>query len=61
TGSVTNMSGMFYFAGYSATTWDIGNISGWNVTKVTRHTDFINLNSNSANASVVNNQPNWPN
>ena len=59
TGSVTTMQSMFQNAGYSATTWDIGNISGWNVTKVTRHTDFINLNSNGTNASVVNNQPNW--
>jgi hypothetical protein len=51
---------MFSNAGYNATTWDIGNISGWNVTKVTKHGNFIYLNSNSTNASVVNNQPNWP-
>ena len=38
TSSVTNMSGMFQNAGYSAT-WSL-NCSGWNVNKVTSHTDF---------------------
>jgi len=28
---VTNMSSMFFYAGYSATTWSVGDLSGWNV------------------------------
>lgn len=59
TKNVTNMSGMFNDAGYNATTWDIGDISGWIVSNVTNHSNFISLNSNSTNASVVNNQPAW--
>ena len=59
--SVTNMSHTFAGAAtLNSTTWNIGDISGWTVTNVTDHTDFINLNANSTNASVVNNQPNWP-
>ena len=26
---------MFYYAGYNATTWDIGDLSGWNTANVT--------------------------
>ena len=59
TSRVMNMSSMFSQAGYNATTWNIGDISGWNVAKVTNHSDFINLNANQTNASVVNNQPAW--
>jgi hypothetical protein len=52
---------MFYDAGQEATTWDIGDISGWDVSNVgENYYSFIKLNENETNASVVNNQPNWP-
>ena len=56
---VTKMGSMFRDAGYEATSWNIGSISAWNVSSVTGHSDFINVNANSTNLSVVNNQPNW--
>ena len=59
TSNVTNMGTMFKGAGYNATTWNIGDISSWDVTAVTSHSDFIDLNTNQTNASVVNNQPHW--
>ena len=34
------MNYMFNFAGYSATTWDIGDLSGWNTANVT-NMDFM--------------------
>ena len=61
TGNVTRMSRMFYSAGYNAVTWDIGDIRAWNVAKVWTHASFIRINATGTNASVVNNQPNWPN
>ena len=49
TSNVKGMSYMFYFAGYNATTWDIRNLKyaggehkGWNVSKVTNHSSFVN-------------------
>ena len=57
--NVTDMSSLLYYAGYKATTWTMDNINGWNVDNVTSHDDFINLNENSSNAYIVNNQPNW--
>ena len=35
TSKVMSMSGMFCYAGYSATTWSIGNLSGWDTSQVT--------------------------
>ena len=35
TSKVTNMYGMFVYAGARATTWDIGNLSNWNTSNVT--------------------------
>ncbi|MBR5027329.1 BspA family leucine-rich repeat surface protein [Candidatus Saccharibacteria bacterium] len=35
TSDVTNMSYMFFYAGYSATAWNIGNLNSWNVSSVT--------------------------
>ena len=32
---VTNMSYMFHYAGYNATTWSIGDLSSWDTSKVT--------------------------
>ena len=59
TGNVVNMSYMFDQAGYDATTWSIGDISGWDVAKVTNHRSFILSNRYQSNISVVNNQPHW--
>ena len=58
-GSVTNMDGMFYYAGYFAGTW-LGDFSSWNVSNVINHENFINLNLRGSNSAVVNNQPRWP-
>lgn len=35
TSKVTDMHDMFYYAGYNATTWSIGDIGGWNTSSVT--------------------------
>ena len=35
TTNATNMNSMFYFAGYSATIWSIGNLSSWSTSNVT--------------------------
>ena len=40
------MSGVFSSAGYSATTWNIGDLSNWNVSNVTNMTQtfcFLDL------------------
>ena len=35
TEKVTTMASMFYYAGYKATTWNLGNLNSWNTSKVT--------------------------
>ena len=45
--NVTDMSGMFNYAGYKATTWDIGDISGWdtsNVDEMAHVFEYSNIN-----------------
>ena len=64
TSNVVNMEAMFYDAGYNASSWSVTtnlDLRRWNVEKVTNHDNFIELNLYNSNASVVNNQPNWPN
>ncbi len=45
TSNITLMNDMFYEAGYNATTWSIGNIGGWQLSKVvhSRCTAFDNI------------------
>ena len=59
TENVTDMSCMFNESGLRATVWNIGDISGWNVLKVTNHDGFISMNYPETNAYVVNNPPRW--
>ena len=49
TSKVTNMSYMFYNAGYFAKDiWDVGDLHAWNVANVTDHTNFVHSWNNSA-------------
>ena len=48
TSSVTNMSYMFSLAGYSATTWSIGDLSSWNTSSVTSMSNMFNSAGRSA-------------
>ena len=41
TSSVTDMSNMFYQAGYNATTWRIGDLSNWNTSSVTNMSNMF--------------------
>ena len=42
TSNVTNIGNMFEKSGVSATIWDIGDLSGWDVSKVTSYGNFNN-------------------
>ena len=60
TGKVTNMAGMFKDAGRVATVWDIGNLNyvdeehkGWDVSKVTLHTNFVSWGQSNIDTSKL--------
>ncbi len=60
TSNVTDMSYMFKNAGYNATAWDIGNLNyvdeehkGWDVSKVTKHSDFVVWNQSNIDTSKL--------
>jgi hypothetical protein len=50
------MGSMFYGAGQEATTWYIGDISGWDVSNVANHGTFITPNTHGTNNIV---EPSW--
>ena len=54
---MTDMSYMFYNAGRNASTWSIGDLSGWNTSKVTNMQDIFSgagYNASSFNLNLSN-------
>ena len=47
---LTNMHSMFSYTGYSATTWTVGDLSGWDISQVT---DMYNMFSNAGVRATI--------
>ncbi|NLL01755.1 MAG: BspA family leucine-rich repeat surface protein, partial [Mollicutes bacterium] len=60
TSNVTDMYGMFYDAGESATTWSIGDLSGWDISKLEHSAcDIFNGLSSTALTSLLTARTQW--
>ncbi len=57
--NVTNMNSMFFYAGYSATTWSIGDISGWNVSNAVDMTCMFSYSGYSATTWSIGDISGW--
>ena len=59
TSNVTNMGSMFYYAGYSATTWSVGDLSGWDTSSVTNMGSMFSSAGYSATTWSVGDLSGW--
>ena len=59
TSSVTEMSGMFYNAGYNATTFNIGDLSNWDTSSVTDMSSMFDYAGYSATTWSIGDLSNW--
>ena len=59
TSIVTNMSGMFYFAGYNASTFTIEGLSGWDTSQVTNMSHMFAYTGYNANTWNIGDLSSW--